>query len=49
MSKKFKPTDKELLIAIQVLLSGREWDADTLQSLADILNINGYPIADYEN
>jgi hypothetical protein len=39
-------TDRQVLDAIVTLLSGREWDADTLDAIADILRRAGFTIAD---
>lgn len=33
---------------IQQLLSGKEWDSDTIESVADILREHGYPIREVE-
>lgn len=37
-------TDKELLGAIQFELSSREWSADTLDVIAELMNMGGYSI-----
>jgi hypothetical protein len=38
-------TDKELLQHIQALLSGVDWDSDTLMKVAELMSYNGYHIA----
>jgi hypothetical protein len=39
-------TDQELVLAIRDLLSGRDWNADTLQGIAGLLADNGYHVDD---
>lgn len=38
--------DAEALIDIQALLSGQSWSADTVQSIAEVLNAAGYKVSD---
>jgi hypothetical protein len=38
--------DVDLLMAIQELLDGVEWDSDTLEDIATLLNDNGYQVRD---
>lgn len=38
--------DHELLLAIQELLSGQQWDADTLQEVVELMIAEGYSIED---
>ncbi|ANA86331.1 hypothetical protein SEA_LOZINAK_175 [Gordonia phage Lozinak] len=38
--------DHEILLAIQDLMDGVAWSADTLNSIAELLNANGYTIGD---
>ena len=38
--------DHELVLAIRDTLDAREWNADVLQEIADLLRNNGYPIED---
>jgi hypothetical protein len=40
------PTDHDAMLAIQQLLDGAEWSADTLGEIATILTEAGYPIRD---
>jgi hypothetical protein len=39
-------TDHDILLAIQELLDGRVWTADTFNAIATLLNDNGYRIND---
>ena len=39
-------TDREIVLAIQELLDGREWSPDTLECIAGLLQHNGYVIRD---
>lgn len=41
--------DRELLLAIQAILSDGEWSPDTPQAIAELMEANGYPITDAEN
>jgi hypothetical protein len=36
------------LAAIQAFMSRNEWDADTIEYVAEIMKIAGYPIADLD-
>lgn len=36
--------DHQIVRAIQKLMDGVEWSPDTLDSIADLLNENGYPL-----
>jgi hypothetical protein len=36
------------LVAIQTLMNGQEWDADTLDAIAEELRAAGYPVMDIE-
>jgi hypothetical protein len=38
--------DNEILLAIQELMDGVEWDSDTLTEIARLLTENGYRIRD---
>ena len=38
-------TDSEALLAIQELLSGKDWDIDTLVTVSEIVANAGYEIA----
>jgi hypothetical protein len=38
--------ESELLVAIQGMLDGVEWTAETLSDIADLLNANGYRVRD---
>ena len=38
--------DHELVLAIQELLDGVEWNADTLDEIAGLLQANGYKVRD---
>lgn len=38
--------DHDIVLAIQELMDGVEWNADTLKEIAEMLNGNGYPIGD---
>jgi hypothetical protein len=40
--------DVDALIAIQELLSGKEWSADTLEAIAAVMESAGYPILPYD-
>ena len=40
--------DHEILRVIQAIMSGAEWSADTLDDIAEVLNANGYSVADME-
>jgi hypothetical protein len=50
MTPKHPPTlgDRRILLAIQKLMDGVEWTPDTLDSIAELLNDNGYPLRDLE-
>ena len=37
-------TESDLLLAIQELLDGVEWTADTLSQIAELMTANGYRI-----
>jgi hypothetical protein len=37
-----------VLIQIQLLMDGTEWNADTLDAIAALLNENGYPVHDLD-
>lgn len=39
--------DHEAMEAIQRVLSGTQWDADTLEAIAVIVEKAGYPLRDY--
>ena len=41
-------TEHTVTQEIQQLLSGKEWDSDTIESVADILREHGYPIREVE-
>jgi hypothetical protein len=41
-------SDREVLFAIVKLLSGREWNADTLEAIADVLRRAGFPVLDVD-
>ena len=36
--------DQKIVIAIHAMLSGKEWDADTLDRIATLLTDNGYDV-----
>ncbi len=38
--------DHEIILAIQELMSQVEWDASTLDEIADLLDDNGYKVGD---
>jgi hypothetical protein len=40
--------DHEIVLAIQDLLDGVEWDVDTLNAIAEVLAANGYAIHDLD-
>jgi hypothetical protein len=40
--------DHDLLLAIQRMLDGEEWQAETLDCIAELLHRNGYRIRDLE-
>jgi hypothetical protein len=40
--------DHDLILAIQELLDGVEWSANTACDIAALLNENGYPVLDYK-
>jgi hypothetical protein len=42
--------DHEIMVLIQIqrLLNGTEWNADTLDAIATLLNENGYPVRDLD-
>jgi len=42
-------TDHEIVLAIQELLDGVEWNSDTLSSIEIILHENGYRIRDIDD
>jgi hypothetical protein len=42
-------TDHELLLAIQKLLDGVEWDNDTFETIASLMHANGYTIHDIDD
>ena len=42
-------TDNEILRCIQAIMSGAEWSADTLDDIAEVLNANGYAVADLDD
>lgn len=39
---------EEALLAIQELMSGVEWCGDTLEEIAKIMELAGYPLQDIE-
>lgn len=41
-------TDTEALNAIHDLMSGREWDANTLDAIAELVQSTGRHLADYD-
>jgi hypothetical protein len=41
-------TDHEIVVLIQRFLDGTEWNADTLDAIATLLNENGYPVRDLD-
>ncbi len=41
-------TDHEIVLAIQELLDGTEWSADTLECIAGLLQSNGYVIRAFD-
>lgn len=41
--------DHDLLLAIQELLDGQEWTADTLGEIAEMMKASGYRIRDLED
>lgn len=41
-------TDHEIVLAIQELLDGVEWNAGTLDEIATLLTDNGYRIRDLD-
>jgi hypothetical protein len=41
-------SDHEAMLAIQRLMDGTEWSADTLEAIADILLAAGYTLRDYD-
>ncbi len=43
-----KLTDKQAINAIQKLLSGTEWSANTTSNIADIVRATGRPIKDLQ-
>lgn len=40
--------DHDLLLAIQELLDGTEWSADTIEQVALLMEQNGYHISDFD-
>jgi len=40
--------DHELILAIQELMSGEEWNSETMSAIADLLQNNGYEIEDID-
>lgn len=38
--------DRQIVLLIQEMLNATEWNADTLDEIALILQANGYPIRD---
>jgi energy-converting hydrogenase A subunit M len=42
-------TDHEIVVLIQRFLDGTEWNADTLDAIATLLNENGYPVRDVDS
>jgi len=38
--------DHEIILAIQELMNQVEWDADTLEEIASLLDDNGYKVGD---
>ena len=42
-------TDNEILLAIQQEMDGVEWSPDTLDAIAQLLNANGYAVADLDD
>lgn len=41
-------TDTDALTAIHALLSGQQWDADTLDAIAELVEATGRLVADYQ-
>lgn len=41
-------TDHDIILAIQEAMDGVEWNADTLQFIAGLLDNNGYHIRDID-
>ncbi len=39
-------TDHEIILAIQELMNQVEWDADTLEEIASLLDDNGYNVGE---
>jgi hypothetical protein len=39
-------SERELLLAIQAILDGEVWDADTALEIAELMEANGFPIRD---
>lgn len=42
-------TDHEIVLEIQAMLDGVEWNSDTLSQVADLLIGNGYRVRDLED
>jgi len=41
-------TDHDIILTIQEMLDGVEWNADTLATIAELLSENGYRVRDLD-